>query len=306
MDFWPGFIPEKSLFYRILSRNYKIKLSENPEFLIYSCFGYDHLKYKCLKLFYTGENRSSNFQFCDFSISFEKLRNPRQYFLPLFGLVILEDNLLERLTNPSINLFAKSKFCAQVVSNPKADFRNNFFKELNNCKRVDSGGKFQNNIGRIIKNKLKFIEPYRFVLAFENESHKGYLTEKVLDALLVGAIPIYWGDTSIEMYLNPKRFINRHNFKSNSDCIEEVLRIENDTELYAKMSNEPVFLELPSFLDVKALEDFILEAVKSNKKPIAKTFKGKFAYLKIYLKLKKSSFKRELSFLLRALSNFFI
>ena len=53
VDFWDDFVPEKSLFYQLLSKKYEIELSETPDYLFCSVFGDEHLHYDCVKIFYT-------------------------------------------------------------------------------------------------------------------------------------------------------------------------------------------------------------------------------------------------------------
>lgn len=43
-------------------------------------------------------------------------------------------------------------------------------------------------------HKLRFLSNFTHCLCFENESFPGYLTEKLFDALSVGAVPLYAGD----------------------------------------------------------------------------------------------------------------
>ena len=50
--------------------------------------------------------------------------------------------------------------------------------------------------------------PYKFVVAFENDFKKGQLTEKMVNALLAGAIPIYAGAPNIVDLVNTKSFIH--------------------------------------------------------------------------------------------------
>ena len=52
----------------------------------------------------------------------------------------------------------RKKFCAAVISNCGIEFtkfRLNFIEKLNEYKKVDMGGKCQNNIGENVKNKKR-------------------------------------------------------------------------------------------------------------------------------------------------------
>ena len=56
------FNPSDNYFTDLLSLRYIVVIDPvNPDVLIYSCFGLDHLNYSCYKIFFTGENiRSGN------------------------------------------------------------------------------------------------------------------------------------------------------------------------------------------------------------------------------------------------------
>ena len=64
----------------------------------------------------------------------------------------------------------RSNFCAALISNNYSHdgFRLNFIKELNKYKKVDMAGKYNNNIGRDIYNKIEFLSSYKFSIAMEN------------------------------------------------------------------------------------------------------------------------------------------
>lgn len=60
---------------------------------------------------------------------------------------------------------------------------------------------------------LNYISDYKFYFSFENSKSPGYITEKVVNAMLAGAIPVFWGDKTVFDLLNPKSFIYVENFK---------------------------------------------------------------------------------------------
>ena len=73
---------------------------------------------------------------------------------------------------------------------------------MNKYKRVDMGGKYNNNVGKI-KNKILFLKKYKFSIAMENSELDGYISEKIIDSFISGTIPIYYGDYMIDEYINP-------------------------------------------------------------------------------------------------------
>ncbi len=55
---------------------------------------------------------------------------------------------------------------------------------------------------------------YRFALCYENiRDIPGYITEKLLDAMLSGCVPIYWGAPNVSDFVPSDCFIDRRNFK---------------------------------------------------------------------------------------------
>ena len=94
----------------------------------------------------------------------------------------------------------RNKFCAAVISNNFSSdgFRLKFIKELDKYKKVDMGGNVMNNIGKRVKDKIKFLSNYKFSIAMENSEGQGYVSEKILDSFFAGTIPIYYGGYMID------------------------------------------------------------------------------------------------------------
>ena len=101
----------------------------------------------------------------------------------------------------------RKKFCGAVISNFKSSdkFRIKFINELNKYKTIDMGGKYMNNVGGKVKNKIKFLSLYKFSIAMENSEGQGYISEKILDSLIAGTIPIYYGGYMIDEFINIKK-----------------------------------------------------------------------------------------------------
>lgn len=55
--------------------------------------------------------------------------------------------------------------------------------------------------------KLNFLKDFRFAVEVENGFIRGYFTEKILDCLRTGVIPIYKGDPDILQHFNPEGII---------------------------------------------------------------------------------------------------
>mgnify|MGYP003339437946 CR=1 FL=1 len=146
-----------TFFYSILSTRYDIELdNDNPEFLLFGDenFGTRNLSFskdKCVKVFYTGENRRPQNYDCHYAISFDHIFEPWHYRLPLFVVYAWAMKYIHKLPYEFFELLnckpkEKTGFCSFVVSNPNGTERNEFFHKLNAIKRVDSAGRHLKNI----------------------------------------------------------------------------------------------------------------------------------------------------------------
>lgn len=240
VDFWDDFVPQSSLFYQLLSEYYEIELSDNPEYLFCSVFGDEHLNYDCIKIFYTGENQCPDFNLYDYAIGFERLMLGDRYFrLPIYYLYN-EDFEAMQSKHEAATLDGKTDFCSFVYSNNNASpEREIFYNKLNDYKRVSSGGRYKNNVGGPVADKLQFQLTHKFSIAFENSSHPGYCTEKLIQSYAARTIPIYWGDVHVADSFNEGSFVNCHSFDSWDKVVEEIKLIDADDALYMKMLQTP-------------------------------------------------------------------
>eukprot|EP01034_Spumella_vulgaris_P033191 gene33191-40957_t len=72
------------------------------------------------------------------------------------------------------------------------------------------------NAKESLQLKQQALSNYMFYLAFENTNERGYVTEKVFDALIAGVVPVYLG-SSVDCKLlmpHPKAAIYFDDFKS--------------------------------------------------------------------------------------------
>ena len=174
VDFWPDFdINMDLLFQTLKKKNYQVELSEKPDYVIYSTFGNKHLDYDCIRIFYTGEEQSPDFNICDYAMGFDYITFGDRYFrLPLMYQPIYERSYNQMVHRQGSEGSLYRKFCSFVYSNPQADpIRGYFFNKLSEYKKVDSGGRYKNNIGRTVTDKIVFESEYKFSIAFENVSN---------------------------------------------------------------------------------------------------------------------------------------
>ena len=246
-DFWPGFNKKDNYFYNILAKKYNVEISDKPEYLFCSCFGNKHFRYKdCVKILFVGENVVPDFNLYDYAMGFHYISFEDRYLrLPLYVLYEKERDLaLKKHLFSDEYYLSKNKFCNYVISNPNgASERDYMTKLLEEYKEVGSGGKYKNNVGGPVKDKLAFEKEYRFTMAFENSATGGYTTEKLLEAFAGDTIPIYWGSPEIANEFNPKAFINCHDYETLEQVMERVKEIDGNDELYLQMIKSPIVTE---------------------------------------------------------------
>jgi alpha(1,3/1,4) fucosyltransferase len=256
-DFSAGFDKKSNFFCDLLSTRYDIEITDRPDFLIYSVFGTDYLNYDCIRILYTGENKRPSFDECDYAFSFDYLDDKRNFRLPLY-LIACDVSLLTK-PNPAPETLVKSKFCNMVVSNPLGKERTAFFHKLSAYRKVDSGGKYLNNIGGPVADKMQFMKDYKFTLAFENSVYPGYTTEKLVQAMLAHTVAIYWGNPLVNRDFNTKSFINCYDYRNFDEVVARIIEVDNNTELYEEYLRQPYFTDnIPNkFVDKeKILEQF--------------------------------------------------
>lgn len=228
---------------RMLSRHFDLKYSDTPDFLIYGDDGSgEHLLYPAstIRIFITGENILPDWSEADYALTHERLYTDRHWRVPLHR-HWYDTTYTVPMRDFSVIRSRVMRFCNFIYSNDRAAERIEFFDRLSAYKRVDAGGKVRNNMSGRIDDKLEFISQCKFTIAFENESREGYATEKLIQPLLRGSIPIYWGDPTIELDFNPECMINVHRFATFDDAIAEVIRVDQDDALWEKYVTAPIF-----------------------------------------------------------------
>lgn len=263
------FGPEKGMLSAVLGLvedRYEFEITENrdADYVFHSNYGYDVLHYPGVRIFITGENVSPNMGISDYAMAFDKMEFGDRYcWLPLIKLYRDAYGTFLRPPRPPADeaLASKPNFCAYVMSSTRdsAPERTRIFDLLNKYKTVHSGGSWNNNVGGRVPDKLAFQSTHKFVIAFENSSTPGYLTEKFADAAQANAIPIYWGDPTIGELFNPKAFVNCHDFNSLEEAVECVKEIDASDNLYKQMLSEPWFpsgIE-PEYLRTETFRNFL-------------------------------------------------
>ena len=148
----------------------------------------------------------------------------------------------------------KTKFCAYLYS-VNHPHRIKYFNLLSKYKKVDGLGKSCNNCNIDFKRYKHDIEAtwldeaveiysqYKFVIAMENKMEPWYITEKIINPIIAGSIPIYWGSPEVFQYINKKRVIYINDFKSEDELLEYIKKVDESEELYNNIINEKIYMD---------------------------------------------------------------
>jgi hypothetical protein len=280
--FWDSFDPADNYFTRLLARRYDVEVCERPDYLIHSCIGrgrHDHRRHDCVRIFYTGENVPADWRSTDWAFTFELDPHPRHFRLPHWPFYVDPRALVKPAdVDPDRIVAAKTRFCGFVVSNPLCRVRNEFFRRLSRYKPVDSGGRVLNTLGHRVADKRAFLEECRFTIAFENESHPGYTTEKIAEPMLVNSIPIYWGDPLIGRDFDSRSFISAHDCGSRAtsrmldELVERVVAVDRDPALLASMLATPWLRgnRIPRCVDEEAVLEQFTRVFETPVEPVSR------------------------------------
>ena len=84
---------------------------------------------------------------------------------------------------------------------------------------------------------------FAFIIAMENSTVNGYITEKIGNAFKAGSVPIYKGyDETVNMFFNPESFINVNNFVSLDAAAEHIVNVWADPQKYEKYRSAPIYI----------------------------------------------------------------
>jgi hypothetical protein len=248
----------------VLDEKYNIVFDDKNYDILISGPGYpkdiekikkDSHSQNALKIFMTWEAATPDLNFYDFAIGFDFIDSPKYIRAPL-AYSFYKDKVS---TNFSRNMECnprKKHFACFLVSNGAINQNNGLnnkpfdgstarirlFHQLSLYKNVLSGGKYLNNIGGPLdgSKNMEWLSQCKFTIAYENQKHNGYITEKPFQAWLAGTIPLYYGDKSVLSGINKDALIYADDFASENELVEYIKKVDNDDELYCKIWNQHI------------------------------------------------------------------
>jgi hypothetical protein len=265
--FWQGFdfAQFQRMFPQVCER-YELVPSETPEVVFYSVFAEGNrrdlpsgeCRYQMpvigerdfVRVFITGENAEPVMSHCDFAISFSRLvDHPNHLRLPLWVYTLRDVGVAPGalIKDPGTDwekvADSRPNFCNFVYAHDVV-FRNEMFAELNRRRPVDAAGGCMNNrngwrVPPGIAAKLDYLRGFRFTLAVENAVWPGYATEKLIQPMIAGSIPVYIGDPQASVEFDPASYIDFGRFASMREMLDYVIEVDNTRDLYLAMLAAP-------------------------------------------------------------------
>ncbi len=253
---WPGFtLDQLPMINETLTEKYNVKVvKKNHDVLIDGVFGDVPIDKDddSIKIFFTGEARKHRVDGYDISIGFEYINKPNYMRIPLYYMYYgskISTEYDRGTCNPNKQLFTCFLFSNGGTKDPQrfdgCTERNKLFHKLSEYKKVSSGGKYLNNIGHVITKEqtMEWLAQCKFIIAYENQSYEGYITEKPFQAYFAGSVPLYYSDPSAMADINPKAVIYQRDYSSQDEMVEYIKKLDNDDKLYCDVWNEKLVID---------------------------------------------------------------
>jgi len=212
---------------------------------------------------YRDHARAYNMDLC---IGFEHLTYENYFRFPLWMMVACKPSASEKdiritckqLSHPPTG--TREKFASLVARHDTSGLRRAIFQEISQIGKVDCDGILMHNNDDLKlqyhDNKTEYLRSYRFNICPENSNTYGYVTEKLLDAIAAGCIPLYWGSDN-----NPEPDVFNHDAilfwrsgQNNDELLNMVRELYTSDRRYMAFSQQPRLLPHAS--------DYIVEAFR--------------------------------------------
>ena len=264
-NFWNISDASKSWLYLFLQRENIRPLSRKRKIAIYSVFGPGFLRRFISadkNIFITGENlhayrpyEDHALDWADLSLGFDYLNSSNYLRFPIWLLMCFPpqakhadiEAIITHWNKPSPATAKRKGFASLIARHDKNGIRSIIGDIAESIKPVNYPGNFRNNTSKKLASgwpaKIDYLKDFQFNICPENSDRKGYVTEKLFQAIEAGCIPIYWGsgNTPEPGIINPNKVLF---FKP--DTPQELSRRIH--ELITDPATMDHFLHQPAFL----------------------------------------------------------
>uniref|UniRef100_A0A674DM27 Fucosyltransferase n=1 Tax=Salmo trutta TaxID=8032 RepID=A0A674DM27_SALTR len=130
----------------------------------------------------------------------------------------------------------KNRLVCWIVSNWNPEHKRTwYYMELRKFIRIHTYGDPFNKKVSLSEYRM-IVASCKFYLSFENSVHKDYITEKLYNALKLGAVPVVMGPTrgNYEKFIPGDSFIHVDDFRSPRALAKHLLFLDENEEMYRK------------------------------------------------------------------------
>lgn len=188
---------------------------------------------------------------CRLSIGFDKIEDKRYMRFPLWLTYVFEPTLdekkirerCEQLRHPEIG--KRDRFACLIARADISGIRTVMYEGLSEVGKVDCpSGLFHNDDSlkeQFGDEKVKYMRQYRFNICPENSNAYGYCTEKVLEAIAAGCIPVYWGcnNEPERKILNQDAIIFWDKKSNGAKALEQIKELSADKKRMEAFMKQP-------------------------------------------------------------------
>ncbi len=247
---------EKRFNVRVLDKDFDYFICNES---IYRCkedfFELLNLKPEVIRIIFCWEALYPDLNLFDYAVCYDSFDSSRILALPVFDdrigqlyNTVDELDLSKNGKKPEDILKEKTKFCNFIYGNSVSHpTRDALFYKLSEYKQVESLGRHLKNVeindtrfcDDWAKISIDLKRPYKFSIAAENASFRGYTSEKIITSMMANTIPVYFGNPDIVNEFNSKSFINVNEFNNLDDVLKRVKEIDENDDLYCSIMAEP-------------------------------------------------------------------
>ena len=159
-------------------------------------------------------------------------------------------------------------------------FREKFFDVLSTYKRSDAVSICKHNMSpdykppgseHSWKSSALVYAGYKFALVMENSMHSGYITEKIVTAIMAETIPIYIGAPDIADHFNEDSFVHVLNFPSLHDALQRIIYLDNNDTAYMEVLQRPLLTSNNHWTSQSPTENYFIRQMIALKDTLMAT-----------------------------------
>jgi hypothetical protein len=294
LDWYDWIMPGSSqdnIFLYLLKKNFDVILDDkNPDVLFYSLYFGAHKNYNnCLKIYVNSEPMNYNdlslypsdsrhivaINDSDYMFTSYQSNISKNYYMPIFLLWLYHHIKVTKIVESFESLTKyreitdKNRFCIFLHKNHNAEKRNQLLSKVTQYKQVEfRSDSISNNYCSL--GKINGIKNFKFSFAMQNHYYKenkynyvvpGLIDEKIIESLIAGTIPLYYGNENVGDYINSESIINFHDFESDERFIQKIIDIDSNNKLFEDYLRQPIIKNL-EMLRLNELENFLLKIIK--------------------------------------------